>query len=71
MKMCLNTLLYPLFCKISLVLASILLDHCQRLYIWMQLRLLDQQLGQEILFVSLKVKDISFQPGKLTDNTLT
>ena len=65
-----TTPVYPLLCEASLEPASTLLNHHQRSYAYRLLSLPDQHPAKEILPVSLRVGDESFQPGKLPDNTL-
>lgn len=65
-----STPLHPLLCEASLVPASTLLNHRQRSYAYRLLSLPDQHPTKEILPVSLRVGDESFQPGELPDNTL-
>ena len=65
-----STPLYPLLCEAGLAPASTLLDHRQRLYAYRLLSLPDQHPAKEILSVSLRVGDTSFQPGELPDDTL-
>ena len=66
-----STLLHPLLCEAGLIPASTLLDYRQRSYAYRLLYLPDQHPAKEILPASLRVGDISFQPGELPDNTLT
>ena len=66
-----STPLHPLLCEVGLAPASILLDHRQRLYTYRLLCLPDQHPAKEILPVSLRLGDASFQPGELPDNALT
>lgn len=53
-----------------MALTSILLDHRQRLYVCRLLSLPDQHPTKEILPVSLRVRDASFQPGEISNDTL-
>ncbi len=65
-----STPIHPLLSEAGLIPASTLLDYRQRLYAYRLLSLLDEHPAKQILPVSLRIGDGSFQPGELPDNTL-
>lgn len=65
-----STPVHPLLCEAGLVPASTLLNYRQRSYTYRLLSLPDEHPAGEILPVSLRIEDESFQPGELPDATL-
>lgn len=65
-----STPIYPLLSEAGLIPASTLLDYCQRLYACRLLSLPDEHPAKQILPISLRSGDGSFQPGELPENTL-
>ena len=63
-----STPVYSLLSEAGLISASTLLDYRQRLYAYQLLSLLDEHPAKQILPISLRIEDGSFQPGELPDN---
>ena len=61
---------HPLLYEAGLIPASKLLNYRQRQYAYRLLSLPDQHLAKNILPISLKKGDASYQPGELPENTL-
>ena len=55
-----STPIYPHLCEAGLILATIVLDNCQRLYAYWLLSLSDNHLAKKILPVSLRMEDVAF-----------
>lgn len=65
-----STPIHSLFYAASLILASIMLNYRQYVYAFWLLDFPDLHPAKEILLVSLKKGDKSFQLGELSENTL-
>lgn len=70
LQVCILAPLYTSFIRGGLISASIFLVYCKRLYIYQLLSLLDKHLAKQVLLISPKIKDGSFYPKKLSDNTV-
>lgn len=62
--------IYSLLSKVSLILVKIILDFCQKKYIYYLLKLFNGHLTKKILFVTIKKGDKKSQPNKQPENTL-
>ena len=65
-----STPVYLLLCKAGFILASILLDYCQRLYTHQLFSLPNVHPTKEIIPICLKKGDKRFQLGELSEKSL-
>lgn len=64
-----STLIHPLLCEAGLILASTFLNYRQTQFAYRPLSLRDQH-AKNILPISLRKWDASYQPGEPPENTL-